>query len=370
MLAVMTMDSLRFGLMHSFEAPARFGVTPQQVYAEGIEQIAAADRLGLAHIWLTEHHFFEDSYCPSPIVAAAAIAAVTTQIRICFGIALLPLYGNPIRFAEDIAVLDNISGGRVEVGVGQGYRQQEYDGLGIEYGERRGRYLEAIEIVEQALSGGPIEHSGSYWQLRSNGVTPAPVQRPFPPLWIGAATPQVRRRTAERGQNLLISLLTDLGHTRAQFNDYRQALVAAGRDPGNTPFALIREFWVAPTVEQAWEEIGPHLRHTYQTVYAPPAVSMIETMPDGSRRAVTDPNDPFFDSDAFARDRFVIGDPDHCVAELVRFRDELGLTDLVLRIAHPGAPHERVMACLEMLTDEVIPRVQATARRPPGAISG
>lgn len=350
---------MRFGLMHSFEAPARFGVTPDQVYAEGLEQLAAADAAGIDHVWLTEHHFFDDAYCPSPLMVAAAIAARTQRLRIHFGIALLPLHGNPVRFAEDIAVLDNLSGGRVEVGLGQGYREAEYEGLGIDYRERRRRYLEGIEIVERLLAGETLDFEGEFWQIRGARITPAPVQQPFPPVWIGAATPQVRRRVAESGQQLLISLLTDLGHTRSQFNDYRGALLDAGRDPGATPFALIREFWVGDSWDAAWDQVGPHLRHTYQTVYAPPAVSMIETMPDGTRRPVTDPDDPFFHSEGFWRDRFIVGDVDWCVSELVRFRDELGLTDIVLRIAHPGMPHERVMACLDLLTNEVIPRVQA-----------
>ncbi len=360
---------LRFGLMHSFEVATRFGAQPTQVYADGLAQVVAADRAGLDHIWLTEHHFFEDAYCPSPLMVAAAIAAATERIRICFGITLLPLYGNPVRFAEDIAVLDQLSGGRVEVGVGQGYREAEYLGMGIPYSERRSRYLESIDIVERLLAGEELDHEGTHWQLQGTRITPPPAQQPFPPLWIGAATPTVRARAAARGQNMLISLLTDLGHTRSQFNQYRAALIDAGRDPADTPIALIREFWVAESMEAAWEEVGPHLRHTYQSVYAPPAVSMVETMPDGSRRQVTDPDDPFFHSDSFWRDRFIIGDPDWCVGELVRFRDELGLTDLVLRIAHPGMAHERVMKCLEMLTEEVIPQVQATPRRPPGQAS-
>ena len=350
---------MRFGLMHSFEAPATFGVTPQQVYAEGLQQIEAADAAGMDHIWLTEHHFFEDSYCPSPLLAAAAIAARTEQIRIHFGIALLPLHGNPVRFAEDIAVLDNLSGGRVEVGLGQGYRQAEYDGLGIAYDERRGRYLEGIEIVERLLAGETLDFEGKYWNLKAARLAPQPVQKPFPPVWIGAATPTVRKRVAQSGQQLLISLLTDLGHTRAQFNDYRAALIEADRDPGAESFALIREFWVGETFDQAWDDVGPHLRHTYQSVYAPPAVSMIETMPDGTRRPVTDKDDPFFHSEQFWRDRFIIGDVDFCVDELIRFRDELGLTDIVLRIAHPGISHEKAMQCLEVLTNEVIPRVRA-----------
>ena len=348
---------MRFGLLYSFEAPAEFGVGPAQVYAEALAQIAEADRRGLDEIWLTEHHFFDDGYCPSPMMAAATVAAVTEHVRICQGIVVLPLYGHPLKLAEDCAVVDNISGGRFELGVGQGYRRDEFEGYGYAYGERRGRYLEGLDILQRAFRGERFSFEGRYYQVFDAKLTPPPVQNPSPPIWVGAATPTTRRRVAEDGHRLLISLLTDLDHTRAQFDDYRAALTAVGRNEADEPIALIREFYVADSWDQAWEEVRPHLMHTYRNVYAPPGVSMVERMPDGRRRPVTDLDDPFYDSEAFWRDRFIIGDPDFCIQEIRRYRDEVGVTDLVLRLQHPGLSNERAMRSLQLLTEVVIPAV-------------
>jgi alkanesulfonate monooxygenase SsuD/methylene tetrahydromethanopterin reductase-like flavin-dependent oxidoreductase (luciferase family) len=352
---------MRIGLMYGLQAPERFGVTADQVYREALEQLAWADRpgTGIDQVWLTEHHFFDDAYCPAPLQVASAIAAVTQRLRICLGIAILPLYGHPLRLATDTAVADNLSGGRVELGVGQGYRTDELAGFGLDPKERLGRYLEGLDILDRALTGERFDYDGRYYRVEAAQVRPAPVQQPYPPLWVGAATPATRRRAARRGHRLLISLLTDRDHTKAQFADYRESLLEAGRRPEDWPIALLREFYVADSDERAWEEVRPHLLHTYQHTYAPPAVSIVERMEDGRRRQVTDPNDPFITSGAFARDRFVIGGPAHCANEIRRYRDELGVNNLVLRMQHPGQPHDQVMRCLELLSTEVLPRVAA-----------
>ena len=104
---------------------------------EGLQLASEADRLGFDEIWLAEHHGEDDGYNPSPAVAAGAIAAVTKRVRICFGIALAPLQGHPLRIAEDLAVADNFSGGRIEPGFGQGYRPEEFEAQGLDYSTRR-----------------------------------------------------------------------------------------------------------------------------------------------------------------------------------------------------------------------------------------
>jgi alkanesulfonate monooxygenase SsuD/methylene tetrahydromethanopterin reductase-like flavin-dependent oxidoreductase (luciferase family) len=352
---------MRIGLMYGLQAPARFGVRIDQVYQEALEQLSWADGpdTGIDQVWLTEHHFFEDDYCPSPLQIASAIAARTSRLRICVGIAILPMYGHPMRLATDTAVVDNLSGGRFELGVGQGYRADEFAGFGLEPTERLGRYIEGLDILDRALTGERFDYDGKYYRVEGAQLRPAPLQQPYPPLWVGAATPTTRRRAARRGHRLLISLLTDREHTHAQFADYRDALVAAGRNPDEWPTALIREFYVSDTDEQAWEEVKPHLLHTYQHVYAPPAVSLVERMADGRRRQIADPDDPYITSGAFAKDRFIIGSVEHCAREIRRYRDELGVDNLVLRLQHPGEPHEMVVRSMERLTKEVLPLVGA-----------
>ncbi len=335
---------MKLGLMYSLQAPELFGVTAPQVYAESLEQLAWVDEHvpGVDSVWLSEHHGFADGYSPSPMIAAAAIASRTRRLRIAQGIVLLPLYGHPLRLAEDSAVIDVVSNGRFELGVGMGYRADEFDAFGMELKTRKARFDEGLDILEQALTGQRFSYEGRYYNVLDGMVTPPPVQ-PRMPIWLGAATPVARRRVAERGHNLLISLLTDIHHTKAQFEDFR-ATGAQGRT------ALIRECWIGEV-----DEVLPYLHYTYRNVYAPPHAMFVERTADGGRRQVTDKDDPFYFGPGFWADRFIIGSASEVAAEIRRYRDELGIDELVLRLAHPGVSHGRQMQALRSLHEDVIP---------------
>jgi alkanesulfonate monooxygenase SsuD/methylene tetrahydromethanopterin reductase-like flavin-dependent oxidoreductase (luciferase family) len=348
---------MKYAVFYSLQAPAEFGVTPQQVYAEALEQIAQADKLGLYQVWLTEHHFMDDAYCPSPMIAAAAIAGRTKNIRLGQGVVLLPFYGHPLKLAEDAAVLDVISGGRFELGIGRGYRPHEFTGFGLNQKQRRSMTDEGIEIIRRAWSGEQFSFSGKHYQVNDARLTPLPVQKP-PRLWLGAGTPSSRRKVAEKGHPLLVSLITNLAETKAEFGDYTQSLRDFGRDPAQFPRALIREFYVAEDGRQAWEEVKPYFLYVYRKVYCPPWIPFFDTNPDGSRRRVTDPNDPYFESENFRQDRHIIGNPEFCARELRRYRDETNIEIMILRMQFPGQPTAQVTRSLELLVKEVIPRVE------------
>jgi alkanesulfonate monooxygenase SsuD/methylene tetrahydromethanopterin reductase-like flavin-dependent oxidoreductase (luciferase family) len=332
-------------------------VTPQQVYAEALDQIARADELGLHQVWLTEHHFMEDAYCPSPMIAAAAIAGRTKNIRIGQGVVLLPFYGHPLKLAEDAAVLDVLSGGRFELGLGRGYRPHEFAGFGVNQKQRRAMTEEGIEIIRRAWTGERFSFQGKHYQVNDARLTPLPVQKP-PRLWLGAGTPSARRKVAEKGLPLLVSLVTNLEETKAEFGDYTQSLRDCGRDPAQFPRALIREFYVAEDSRRAWEEVKPYFLHVYRKVYCPPWVPFFDVNPDGSRRRVTDPGDPYFESENFRKDRHIIGDPEFCAHELRRYRDDANIEIMILRMQFPGQPMAQVTRSLELLVKEVIPRVE------------
>ncbi len=348
---------MKYAVFYSLQAPAEFGVTPQRVYAEALDQIARADELGLYQVWLTEHHFMDDAYCPSPMIAAAAIAGRTKHIRIGQGVVLLPFYGHPLKLAEDAAVLDVISGGRFELGIGRGYRPHEFTGFGLNQKQRRSMTDEGIEIIRRAWSGERFSFSGKHYQVNDARLAPLPVQKP-PRLWLGAGTPSSRRKVAEKGHPLLVSLITNLAETKAEFGDYTQSLRDFGRDPAQFPRALIREFYVAEDSRQAWEEVKPYFLHVYCKVYCPPWILFFDTNPDGSRRRVTDPHDPYFESENFRKDRHIIGDPEFCARELHRYREEANIDIMILRMQFPGQPAAQVMRSLELLVKEVIPRVE------------
>lgn len=348
---------MKYAIFYSLQAPSEFGVTPQQVYAEALDQIQRADELGIYQVWLTEHHFMDDAYCPSPMIAAAAIAGRTKKIRIGQGVVLLPFYGHPLKLAEDAAVLDVLSGGRFELGIGRGYRPHEFTGFGMDRKQRVSMTNEGIEIIRKAWTGERFSFSGKHYQVNEARLTPTPVQKPMP-LWSGAGTPAARRKVAQRGQPLLVSLITNLEETKAEFGDYTQALRDFGRDPGQFPRALIREFYVAEDGKRAWDEVKPHFLHVYRKVYSPPWIPFFDTNPDGSQRKVIDPNDPYFESENYRRDRHIIGDPEHCARELRRFKDEAKIDIMILRMQFPGQSHAQVLRSLELLVKEVIPRVE------------
>ncbi|MCP5201144.1 MAG: LLM class flavin-dependent oxidoreductase [Gammaproteobacteria bacterium] len=349
---------MRYSIFYSLQAPAEFGVDPARVYAEALDQVAYADELGLYQVWLTEHHFLADGYCPSPMIAAAAIAGRTRNIRIGQGVVLAPFYGHPLRLAEDTAVLDLASGGRFELGVGRGYRPHEFAAFGVDIKRRKSMTEEALDIIRRALAGERFAHAGRHYRFDEVQLAPLPAQQPFPPIWLGAATAKSRREAAERGHPLLISLITNLAETRVEFDDYTASLRACGRDPSDYPRALIREFYVADDQARAWAEVKPHFLHIYRKVYCPPYLPFWDEQADGSRRLVDDPGDPYFESEAFRRDRHIIGDPEFCARELRRYRDEVGVENMILRMQFPGQPHAQVMRSLELLVSEVIPRVE------------
>lgn len=337
---------MSIGLMYSLQAPAQFGAQAVAVHRDALAQLAWVDEHapGVDSVWLTEHHGFPDGYMPAPMIVAAAIASRTTRLRIAQGIVLLPLYGHPLRLAEDSAVIDVLSNGRFELGVGMGYRQDEFDAFGTELRTRRRRFDEGLDILERAFTGERFSYEGRHHSVLDGIVTPRPVQDRLP-IWLGAATPAARRRVVERNHNLLISLLTDIDHTAAQFADFR----AAG---GTGRTALIRECWIGDV-----EEVLPHLHYTYRQVYAPPHAMFVERRADGTRRQVTDKDDPFYSSPSFWRDRFIIGSAAEVAAEIRRYRDVLGIDELVLRLAHPGVSHERELEALRALSEDVLPLV-------------
>src|SRR5579885_2860912 len=166
---------MKFGVgYYSLQSPPHNPVSHQQLYSEMLDQIGVAEELGFESAWLTEHHFLSDGYCPSLLVTAAAIAARTRRIRIGTGVLLLPLH-NPIRVAEDAAVVDIISGGRLILGLGLGYRQEEFDGFGVSLRDRKGRMDEALRFYRGA---GGMSHSVSRAGI-TNIETSMSHQNPF-----------------------------------------------------------------------------------------------------------------------------------------------------------------------------------------------
>ena len=345
----------RFGVLLSFQAPAHFGVSPQQVYAESIEQAVLAEELGFDSVWTTEHHFLEDGYLPSPLIASAAIASRTKRIRIAQGILLLPLYPHPVRLAEDAAVVDVISGGRLILGLGMGYRDYEYAGLGLSMRDRKSLLEEGLEILRRCWTEDRFSFEGRHWQLQDVRVRPRPVQQPHPPIWFGAASIPAMRRSAALGAAFVCAPVPPLRQIRRQLALYQDFLREAGH-PADVELAVMREVYVTEDAEQAWRDVREHFLYVYRDTYGPDQVQYIDYLPDGTRRPVTDRRDPFFESERFRQDRFIFGDPEFAVGEIRRYFEETPTTLLIIRPQLPGLPHNKVARSMELFAERVMPQ--------------
>lgn len=215
---------MRFGLTTDFRNPPDSGRRTAAVYAEIIETFVWAESLGFDAAYIFEHHFTDDDYMSSPMVAATAIAARTKRIRIGPDIAILPLY-DPVRVAEDGAVLDLISNGRLDFGVGLGYRPEEYAGYGHDIKRKGSRANEALEIIRRLWQGETVNFTGKHFSVSNAKLSPRPLQQPNPPIWIGGFSKGAAQRAAKYGDGYIGP------SSRAMYDMYLAELRAVGKDP-------------------------------------------------------------------------------------------------------------------------------------------
>jgi probable F420-dependent oxidoreductase len=215
---------LSFGLWYDFRNPAGSGRSDAEIYAAVLDQVAYAERLGFDDIWLSEHHFVDDAYSPSMLAIGCAIAARTKRVRIGTSVLLLPLH-DPVRVAEDAATLDVISNGRLELGLGVGYRVEEFSGFNVDASERAQRMDEGIEIIQRLFAGERLTFEGRHYTYRDIQLFPQPVQRP-PKLWIAGFSNVAVRRAARVGHGYIAT-----GPISPFANLYWDQLRKEGRDP-------------------------------------------------------------------------------------------------------------------------------------------
>ena len=236
-----------FVVSYDMRAPA-FGAPARELYAAALDQCAWADDLGFGCVGIAEHHASEDGYLPSPVPFAAAVAARTKRIQIRPSVLLAPLY-DPIKLAEDLAVVQLLSAGRLIVAVGAGYRPVEFAMFGRRREERKALYVEAIRVLRAAWSGLPFEYRG-----RTLRVTPVP--DPPPPILLGGSHPAVARRAA----HIADGYLPPEGES---WDVYRRECLELGKpDPGETCKRLGPIFtFVSRDPESDWERVTPHVVH-------------------------------------------------------------------------------------------------------------
>ena len=248
---------MRVGIYFDLRNPPAWRVPPSRLYGFTLEMCREAELLGCDSVWLTEHHLFDDDYLPQPLTFAAAVAARTQRVRIGTGILIAPLH-HPAEVAEQAAVVDIVSDGRLDLGIGAGYRVPEFELFGADMATR----YRATDDMARELR--------RLWG--PDGVTPRPVQE-RPPLWMGYQGPKGARRAGLLGECLLTL-------NKESWPAYRDALAEAGHDPAAARMAGGIQGWVSEDPEADWPEVARHVgyqvdsyrRHMVQGTDAPSSV--------------------------------------------------------------------------------------------------
>jgi alkanesulfonate monooxygenase SsuD/methylene tetrahydromethanopterin reductase-like flavin-dependent oxidoreductase (luciferase family) len=345
---------LRFGITFGFITPPGSGVTWADTARDLIEGAPEIEALGYDSLHCIEHHFQGDGHNPSPLITLAAAAALTERVRLCTNILLAPLY-NPVKLAEDVAVLDNLSAGRVTLGVAPGYVSEEFAGLMVPYAERFGRFEETLDVLQAAWTNDSFSYDGRYFRIPETRLSPKPVQDPHPPLWYGVSGPRLLRLAARRRCTLSASPR----HTLSELQEHFAAYVAHAQELGFTPTErpVMREVFVAETKDRAEELAAPAVTHLFRELYGRKSAEGERPLRSDDGVVVRDMEQVDFET---FKGRYIIGTPDDACARIAELRDDLGATEIVSWMHLPGIRREHAMESVRLFARDVIPAFNGT----------
>jgi alkanesulfonate monooxygenase SsuD/methylene tetrahydromethanopterin reductase-like flavin-dependent oxidoreductase (luciferase family) len=349
---------MEFGMFHEFQLSARH--TEAYTFAEAFDEIDAAERLGLDAVWLAELHFAPDrSALSAPITVASAVAARTSRIKIGTAVQVLPLC-HPVRLAEEVATLDQISRGRLIFGAGRSSFPRSYQGYGVPYAESRQRFAEILEILKLAWTQPSFSYHGNYYCFDDVAVVPKTYQKPYPPIRIAAASADTYAAVGRLGHPILISLrLETVAAVARSLREYRGAYEASGHE-GKGEVYLRIPIYVGETYQKARDEAEESVMHAFRYVgdrfkdsATQAGVRPIEHRTERAKRLQT------ITYDEALRDEIVVGTPEMVVDRLGALQQELGLDGIVAELNSGGLiPHVRVMTSLRLLCEKVMPSLK------------
>ncbi|MGH7333386.1 MAG: LLM class flavin-dependent oxidoreductase [Candidatus Rokuibacteriota bacterium] len=321
----------------------KLGLSPLQAggdFEETIRECEEAEAAGFDSVWLGEHHNSPLLY-PTPLLSLAAIASRTRRLRLGTAVLVVPLY-HPLQVAEEAAMVDVISGGRLILGVGVGYAPEEFAAFGIPLEERGSRMDEAVPLIQRLWSE-KVTHHGQHFRLTNATISPGPVQRPGPPIWFAGWAPPAIRRAGRLGEAWLGGPSARLDELVSCVRQYREARKQMVRDPDAGDVALLRYVFVAESLKDARAMAGvPFIRSFEETYFRWP--HPVVKRPVGELTI-----------ERLAHDRIILGDPTSCIRQIQGFQQTLGLTHLICRISVAGIPRGAARASLDLFTREVMP---------------
>jgi len=335
-----------FGVWHDFRQGLPWAGEWPPFYRECLEEVVVAERLGFEQVWLTENHFVDDGYLPSPMVVAGAIAVRTERIRIGINVVVLPLH-HPLRVAEDAAVVDLLSGGRFTLGVGVGYVQNEFETFGVDRTHRPSLLEEGIAVIRQAWDEGRIGFVGKRWSFADLPIGPRPTRRI--PIYVGGAAPAAIDRAARLGDGFLASRNVATAGNAAYVESYRllqAALRRHGRSPADCAFVVGCHVYVHDDPRRAWADVAPGLAYQVNQ-YLRWGTDADQPKPSPVRVDDLNPENYF------------VGTPEQVAERLIRLYREAPYNHLCFWARLPGLSHEQAVGSMRRFSENVVPHVRS-----------
>ena len=348
-----------FGINCNFPVP-REG-THEEAFREAFAEVELVEELGVDTVWLAETHFNPNqSVLTAPIVVASSIATRTKRLRVGMAVQVLPMI-HPLRIAEEAATVDQLSQSRFEFGVGRGNNLSYYDIMGIDYGESKERFQEALDIILQAWSGETFSYEGKYNHITNATLSPLPYQKPHPKIRIAANSEDSFGGIGRLGYPIFLGLLTmDVEDLKTNLKDYREEWRKAGHpgDAGDAGDINLRfPMYIAPSDEEAIEEpkegieaFFRRLRQAYESSKGRAGTESAEIrQPRYDRLANVSYEDVL-------QTRVLFGSPERVIDRLTEFQEQIGITGITADL-NPGGllPKEASIRTLKLMTQEVMP---------------
>jgi len=352
---------MRFIAFHLMQAPE--SCTDAEVYRQETDLMVHAEELGFDAVWVAEHHFHHYCISPDPLLLATHVAARTRRIRIGTAANVVTLT-HPLRMAEQAAMVDCLSGGRLDLGLAKGYGPREFAGYGVDLTQASERHREAVELIIGALTKDDFTYHGKHFQVPYPvKIRPRGVQRPHPRIFLATGgTPDTIRLAGRLG----LSFYTPY-RNRAQLKEVRDIYAVAATAAGRTQqeidtllatAAAMENAFVAPTNQESYDEARPAVSWMAEAVRSVNAPEDLDRWPEPQRRLlqaqIERPDRGYEDYDGYWK-AFIYGDPGRA-AERVQHLKEVGVENVIIGFSYGALPYEKARQSMRLFAEQVMPK--------------
>lgn len=345
-----------FGLNTNFAIPKNG--TFEQGFREGFATVDLAEELGMDTVWLPDTHFApKRSVMAAPLCVASSIVTRTRRLRVGLAVQVLPMI-HPLRIAEEAATVDQLSQGRFEFGVGRGNAVRNYDIMGIEYGETKDRFQEALDIILKAFSGETFSYEGKYHRITNATLSPLPYQKPHPKIRIAANSEDSFGLIGRLGYPIFLGLRDmDKEDLKTNLKNYQEEWKKAGHSGDGGDINVRFPMYIAPSDEEAIEEpkqgmeyFFERFRDTYMASFGRAGTERVETRQTRYDKIATLTYEDLLET------KVIFGSPGRVIDRLTQFQEQIGITGITADL-NPGGviPKDAAQRSMKLLTQEVMP---------------